>query len=71
VPSVVIEIIGDEITLSPLHTAGLGTIKPDAGLAIRFPRFTGRWRFDKSPEDSTTVKELVEMYKMQLKKIEA
>jgi DNA ligase-1 len=70
VPSVVIEIIGDEITLSPLHTAGLGTIKPDAGLAIRFPRFTGRWRSDKSPEDSTTVKELVEMYKMQLKKIE-
>ncbi|MEM0232793.1 MAG: ATP-dependent DNA ligase [Candidatus Nezhaarchaeales archaeon] len=69
-PSVVIEIIGDEITLSPLHTAGLGVLKPDAGLAIRFPRFTGRWRFDKSPEDSTTVKELVEMYKMQLKKIE-
>ena len=71
VPGVVIEIIGDEITLSPSHTAGLGAIKPDAGLAIRFPRFTGRWRFDKSPEDSTTVKELIEMYKMQLKKIEA
>ena len=70
-PSVVIEIIGDEITLSPLHTAGLGAIRPDAGLAIRFPRFTGRWRFDKRPEDSTTVKELIEMYKMQLKKIEA
>ncbi|MEM0217305.1 MAG: ATP-dependent DNA ligase [Candidatus Nezhaarchaeales archaeon] len=69
-PSVVIEIIGDEITLSPLHTAGLGVLKPDAGLAIRFPRFTGRWRFDKSPEDSTTVRELIEMYKMQLKKIE-
>ena len=69
-PSVVIEIIGDEITLSPLHTAGLGSIKPDAGLAIRFPRFTGRWRFDKKPEDSTTVKELIEMYKMQLKKVE-
>ncbi|MEM4576933.1 MAG: ATP-dependent DNA ligase [Candidatus Nezhaarchaeales archaeon] len=70
VPSIVIEIIGDEITLSPLHTAGLGVLKPDAGLAIRFPRFTGRWRFDKNPEDSTTVKELIEMYKMQLKKIE-
>ncbi|MEM4652546.1 MAG: ATP-dependent DNA ligase [Candidatus Nezhaarchaeales archaeon] len=69
-PSVVIEIMGDEITLSPLHTAALGVLKPDAGLAIRFPRFTGRWRFDKSPEDSTTVKELIEMYKMQLKKIE-
>lgn len=70
-PEVVIEIIGDEITLSPLHTAGLGAIKKDAGLAIRFPRFTGRWRFDKKPEDSTTVKELLEMYKLQLKKIEA
>ncbi|MCS7140355.1 MAG: ATP-dependent DNA ligase [Candidatus Nezhaarchaeota archaeon] len=69
-PSIVIEIIGDEITLSPLHTAGLGAIKLNAGLAIRFPRFTGRWRLDKKPEDSTTVEELIQMYKMQLKKIE-
>ena len=69
VPHFVIEIIGDEITVSPIHTAAMGRIKPGAGLAIRFPRFTGKYREDKGPEDATTVEELVEMYKAQLKKI--
>ncbi|MEM3589276.1 MAG: ATP-dependent DNA ligase, partial [Nitrososphaerota archaeon] len=49
-PRLVLEIVGDEITLSPVHTAAFGKINKDAGLAIRFPRFTGRYRFDKSPE---------------------
>ncbi|MEE9268529.1 MAG: ATP-dependent DNA ligase, partial [Thermoplasmata archaeon] len=48
-PAVVLEVLGAEITLSPMHTAGFGAIRPDAGLAIRFPRFTGRWRDDKGP----------------------
>ncbi|MEM4706644.1 MAG: ATP-dependent DNA ligase [Candidatus Methanomethylicaceae archaeon] len=69
IPAKVIEVIGAEITLSPVHTCGLNTIKRGAGLAIRFPRFTGRWRDDKSPEDATTVKEIIEMYKKQLKKM--
>ncbi len=69
VPAVVMEVIGDEITLSPLHTCGLDVIKKGSGLAIRFPRFTGRWRYDKSPQDATTVKEIVEMYKAQLKRV--
>ena len=69
-PSVVMEIIGDELTLSPVHTTAFGKIREGAGIAVRFPRFTGRWRFDKSPEDATTVEEIVEMYKSQLKKIE-
>jgi DNA ligase-1 len=34
-----------------------------------FPRFTGRYRTDKRPEDATTVDEIVEMYKSQLKVI--
>jgi len=67
VPAVVLEIIGSEITLSPMHTCALGRVRPDAGLAIRFPRFTGRYRFDKGPEDATTEEELVEMYKRQRK----
>ena len=67
VPAVVLEIIGAEITLSPMHTCALGKLRPDAGLAIRFPRFTGRYRFDKKPEDATTEEELVEMYKRQKK----
>ncbi len=67
VPAVVLEVIGAEITLSPLHTCGYGAIKEGVGLAIRFPRFTGRWRFDKKPEQATTVKEIIEMYKRQKK----
>jgi DNA ligase-1 len=69
VPEIVIEIIASEITLSPIHTAGFGSIKPGSGLALRFPKFTGRIRDDKRPEDATTVKELIEMYKNQLKAI--
>ena len=52
-----------ELTLSPHHTAGWGILKDDAGLAMRSPRFTGRWRDDKSPEDATTVAEAVGMYR--------
>ncbi len=62
VPSVVVEVIGAEVTLSPIHTAALGRFRSGSGLAIRFPRFTGRWRDDKAPEDATTVDELAEMY---------
>ncbi|MEM2188953.1 MAG: ATP-dependent DNA ligase [Nitrososphaerota archaeon] len=68
-PKLVLEIIGDEITISPIHTAAWGVIKEGFGLAIRFPRFTGRYRFDKAPEDATTVDELLEMYRRQLKKV--
>ena len=66
-PGVVLEIVGAEITLSPLHTCCLGAVRPDVGLAIRFPRFTGRYRTDKSPEEATTVDELLEMYRSQKK----
>jgi len=71
VPQKVIEVIGDEITLSPVHTCAMDVIRAGSGLAIRFPRFTGRWRDDKGPEDATTVDEIIEMYKKQLKKVQA
>jgi len=67
VPAVVLEITGAEITLSPLHTCCVGMVKPGVGLAVRFPRFTGRYRVDKSPEQATTIKEILEMYKSQRK----
>ena len=67
VPAVVLEIIGAELTLSPLHTCALGIIEEGVGLAVRFPRFTGRYRFDKNPEQATTEKELIEMYRSQKK----
>ena len=69
-PKVVIEVIGAEITLSPIHTCGWNVIREGSGLAIRFPRFTGNYRYDKSAEDATTVKEIIEMYQRQLKKFE-
>ena len=69
-PALVLELVGAEVTLSPIHTCAYGVIKKETGLAIRFPRFTGRWRDDKSPEEATTSKEIVEMYKAKLKKVE-
>jgi len=51
-----------ELTLSPNYTAAWGQVDDDAGLAMRFPRFTGRWRTDKAPEDGTTTRELVELF---------
>jgi DNA ligase-1 len=68
-PAVVIEILGAEITLSPIHTCAMNVVRKGSGLAIRFPRFTGNYRVDKAAEDATTVEEMVEMYKNQLKKI--
>ncbi|MGQ9780712.1 MAG: ATP-dependent DNA ligase [Nitrososphaeria archaeon] len=70
-PQLVVEIIASEITLSPIYTAGYGVFKKDAGLALRFPKFTGRIRDDKGPEDATTVKEIVELYQRRLSKISA
>jgi DNA ligase-1 len=68
-PKVVLEILGAEITLSPIHTCAMGSIRKGSGLAIRFPRFTGNYRVDKAAEDATTVQEVVEMYRGQLKQI--
>jgi len=68
-PVVVLEILGAEITLSPIHTCAMDSIRKGVGLAIRFPRFTGNYRLDKAAEDATTAEEIVEMYRGQLKKI--
>ena len=62
-PGVVLEVLSAELTLSPNSTAGWGQLKEDSGLAMRFPRFTGRWRDDKTPQDSTTTTELVQLYR--------
>lgn len=68
-PKVVIEVIASEVTLSPVHTCAMNVIKKGAGLALRFPKYTGRLRDDKAPEDATTVQEIVDLYRSQLKKI--
>ncbi len=66
-PRIVIEIIASEITLSPLHTTALDIIRKGSGLALRFPKFTGRIRDDKRAEDATTLKEVIELYNKQRK----
>ena len=66
-PVQVIEIIGSEITVSPVHSCAFGKVERETGLAIRFPRFTGRWRDDKKPEDATSTEEIIEMYHAQKK----
>lgn len=68
-PKYVAEVIGAEITLSPQHTCCKGQVSKEAGLSIRFPRFI-RWRDDKSVEEATTPQEILEMYKLKLKKKE-
>jgi DNA ligase-1 len=60
-PGLVLEILSAELTLSPNYTAAWGQVQDDAGLAMRFPRFTGRWRDDKAAEDATTTSELAEL----------
>jgi DNA ligase-1 len=62
-PGLVIEVLSAELTLSPNATAGRGLLAESSGLAMRFPRFTGRWRDDKDPRDATTTTELVELYR--------
>ncbi|MDH5783755.1 MAG: hypothetical protein OEZ35_08885 [Candidatus Bathyarchaeota archaeon] len=69
-PTAVIKTLGAEITLSPIHTCAMDVIRKGSGLAIRFPRFTGNYRLDKSDEGATTVEGIVEMYRSQLKKLD-
>ena len=68
-PAVVLEVLGAEVTLSPIHPCAMDSIRKGSGLAIRFPRFTGKYRTDKAPEDATMSVEIVEMYRRQLKTI--
>lgn len=70
-PQIVLEIAAAEITLSPIHTCAYGLFQEEAGLALRFPRFTGRYRSDKNPEDATTENEIIEMFKKQRRIIKA
>lgn len=62
-PEIVIEVLADEITRSPLHTAG--KVGNEPGYALRFPRLVSFRGDDKKPEDATTLKELIEMYNQQ------
>jgi DNA ligase 1 len=58
-PEVVVEVLADEITPSPRHTAGMVGDQP--GFALRFPRIVSLRSADKKPEDATSVREIREM----------
>ena len=62
-PEVVVEVMADEITPSPRHTAG--KVGEEPGFALRFPRVVSFRGADKRPEDATTVKEIAELFHQQ------
>ena len=62
-PQVVIEVLADEISRSPVHPTG--AVEGGQGYALRFPRLVGFREEDKKPEDVTTVAEIVELYDQQ------
>jgi len=62
-PTYVVTVTADEITRSPSHTAGRD--EEGIGYALRFPRVQGGLRADKRPEDSTSVGEIIEMFRSQ------
>ncbi|MDD5163299.1 MAG: ATP-dependent DNA ligase [Candidatus ainarchaeum sp.] len=61
-PKLVIEVVADEITKSPVHTAAKKELGD--GLALRFPRMISIRR-DKKPEEATTVMEIIRMFEQQ------
>ena len=66
-PELVLEIVASEITLSPIHKTGLDMIRKDTGFALRFPKFTGKIRTEKSVEDASVDEEVIALYKNQKK----
>ena len=66
-PELVIEIVASEITQSPIHKTAFDKIKEGTGLALRFPKFTGKIRTEKNSEDASTDEEVIALYKVQKK----
>ncbi|MHB1002160.1 MAG: ATP-dependent DNA ligase [Armatimonadota bacterium] len=64
-PTYVTEVLADEITRSPSHTAGRDGSK--TGYALRFPRIVTPIQADRKPEDSTTVEEIKRLHGIQHK----
>ncbi len=61
-PEIVCQVRADEITLSPVHTAGKDA--EHLGYALRFPRIMA-FRVDKSALEATTIDEIKQLYKNQ------
>lgn len=61
-PREVWEIRGANLTISPVHMAAAGTVHPEKGISLRFPRFI-RERDDKEVEEATGPSEIAKMFK--------
>ncbi len=62
VPRLVVELQADEVSRSQMHPAGRSDSGP--GYALRFPRII-KERPERTPEDATSVEEVIKLYNMQ------
>ena len=62
-PKIVVTVLADELTRSPMHAAGRR--EGEEGYALRFPRMVSGIRADKGPTDATTVGEIRRLYELQ------